>query len=182
MLSIIKCFSATTIQQDQQLHLRAHCRSIRQHIKDLASKRYEQLYQINSPDYLLLFVPIEPAYTLALREDRKLFLDALDKNIVLVTNTTLLTTLRTVAYIWKQEKQKQHVQEIAHQSGLLYDKFVGFVTDLQEIGQQLERTNKTYRAAMNKLTEGAKKGDTLIGRAEKLRELGARNRKKLPEL
>lgn len=175
-------FCSTSEPQDQQLHLRAHCQSIRQHIKDLASKKYEQLYQINSPDYLLLYVPIEPAYNLALREDKNIFLDALNKNIVIVTNATLLTTLRTVSYIWKQEKQKQHVQEIAYQSGLLYDKFVSFVTDLKDIGLQLEKTQKTYQSAMKRLTESTKKGDTLIGRAEKLRELGARNRKQLPEL
>lgn len=172
------CSSAN--ETDQQLHLRAHSRSLRQHIKDLAAKKYEQLYQINSPDYLLLFVPIEPAYNLALRDDRKLFLDALDKNIVLVTNTTLLTTLRTVSYIWKQEKQKQHVLEIAQQSGKLYDKFVSFVEDLKDVGSHLEKSQRSYQSALNRLSDGTRKGDTLIGRAEKLRELGAKNRKELP--
>lgn len=181
-LAAYERFCGTEDATEQSLHLRAHVRSLRQHVKDLAGKKYEQLYQINSPDYLLLYVPIEPAYNMALREDRKLFIDALEKNIVLVNNTTLLTTLRTVSYIWKQEKQTQHVQEIAHQSGLLYDKFVSFVEDLQEIGKQLNKTQQSYSSALNRLSEGPRKGDTLIGRAERLRELGARNRKQLPDL
>lgn len=181
-LAAYERFSSSSETAEQKLHLKSHCQSLRQHVKDLSSKKYEQLYQINSPDYLLLFVPIEPAYNLALREDRNIFMEALDRNIVIVTNATLLSTLRTVSYIWKQEKQQQHVQEIAYQSGLMYDKFVGFVNDLQDIGQQLDRTQKTYQAALNKLKDGGKKGDTLIGRAERLRALGARTKKQLPEL
>jgi DNA recombination protein RmuC len=175
-------FNNATAPDEQKLLLKQHCQSLRQHIKDLASKRYDQLYQINSPDYLLLFVPIEPAYNLALGEDREIFMEALDKNIVIVTNATLLSTLRTVSYIWKQEKQQQHVQEIAYQSGLLYDKFVNFVNDLKEIGHQLDKSQKSYQNALNKLKDGGKKGDTLIGRAEKLRELGARTKKRLPDI
>ncbi len=175
-------FCSATAAEDQAIHLRAHIRSVRQHIKDLATKQYETLYQINSPDYLLLYIPIEPAYNLALREDRQLFMDALERNIVLVNNTTLLTTLRTVSYIWKQEKQKQHVQEIAVQSGKLYDKFVSFVEDLKQIGHQMDKAQQAYHSAMNRLSEGSKPGDTLLARAEKLRALGARNTKQLPEL
>ncbi|PHI21764.1 DNA recombination protein RmuC [Lewinellaceae bacterium SD302] len=181
-LAAYERFSSCSEDADQKIHLKSHCQSLRQHVKDLSSKKYEQLYQINSPDYLLLFVPIEPAYNLALREDRNIFMEALDRNIVIVTNATLLSTLRTVSYIWKQEKQQQHVQEIAYQSGLMYDKFVGFVNDLQDIGTQLDRTQKSYQAALNKLKDGGKKGDTLIGRAERLRELGARAKKRLPEV
>lgn len=180
-LAAYERFCACDDEEQQVSHLRAHCHSVRQHIRDLAGKRYEQLYQINSPDYLLLYIPIEPAYNLALREDKNLFLEALEKNIVIVTNATLLATLRTVGYIWKQDKQQRHVQEIAHQSGLMYDKFVNFVNDLRDVGQQLSRADKSYRAALNKLKEGGKPGDTLIGRAERLRELGARAKKQLPE-
>ncbi len=175
-----KFFNAEDETQ-RQAHLKAHIQSLRQHIKDLNSKNYQQLYQINSPDYLLLFVPIEPAYALAAQEDTKLFLDALDKNIVIVTHSTLLATLRTVSYIWKQEKQKKSVLEIAKQSGLLYDKFCGFVEDLQGIGQRLDAARGAYDAAMNKLTDSRKYGDTLIGRAEKIRELGAKAAKRLPD-
>jgi len=103
--------------------IKAHLESLRQHIKDLSSKNYQHLYQINTPDYLLLFIPIEPAFNIAVQNDSQIFLDALDRNIVLVSTSTLLATMRTVAYIWKQEKQKNSVMEIAKQSGLLYDKF-----------------------------------------------------------
>lgn len=161
-------------------HLSAHVASLRRHVKDLRGKNYQQLYQINSPDYVLLFVPIEPAFILALREDNQLFLDALDQNIVIVTSSTLLATLRTVSYIWKQERQTRSVIEIARQSGLLYDKFCNFVDDLRQIGRQLEGSQRAYEAAMHKLTDGKRQGNTLIGRAERLRELGAETSKRLP--
>lgn len=161
-------------------YLKAHLDSIKQHIKDLSSKNYQQLYQINSPDYLLLFIPLEPAFTLAVQEDHNLFLEALDRNIVLVSTSTLLATMRTVSYIWKQEKQKRSVLEIARQSGLLYDKLVGFVDDLQSVGQRLDQAQETYHQAMNKLIYSKKKGDTLLGRAEKIKDLGAKTSKSLP--
>ena len=161
--------------------LKDHIRSIRTHIKDLSSKNYQQLYQINSPDYLLLFVPVEPAFSLATQNDNQLFLEALDKNIVIVTTSTLLATMRTVAYIWKQEKQKKSVLEIARQSGMLYDKFVNFVDDLKSIGVRIDQTQAAYHDAMNKLTDSKKFGDTLVGRAEKIKALGARTTKHLPD-
>ncbi len=162
-------------------HIKAHVESLRAHIKNLNSKNYQQLYQINSPDYLLLFVPIEPAFTAALQEDQDLFTEALDKNIVLVTTSTLLATMRTVSFLWKQDKQKQHVLEIARQSGMLYDKFVDFVEDLRKIGFKLDAAKDSYDDAMNKLVDAKRHGDTLIGKAEKIRELGARNAKQLPK-
>ncbi len=163
------------------IFLKEHITSLRKHIKDLHSKNYQQLYQINSPDYLLLFVPIEPAFSLATQKDQQLFLDALDKNIVLVTTSTLLATMRTVSYIWKQEKQKKSVLEIARQSGMLYDKFVNFVEDLKSIGVRLDHAQNAYQDAMNKLVDSKKFGDTLVGRAEKIKELGARTNKSLPK-
>jgi len=170
-------FDASDGVQKKQ-YLRAHLESIKNHIKDLSSKRYEHLYQINTPDYVLMYIPIEPAFTLALQQNSEMYLDALDKNIVMVTNSTLLATLRTISYIWKQEKQKKNVLEIARQSGLLYDKFVGFVDDLKEIGKKIDNAQTTYDAAMNKLTTG--KGN-LIRRAEHVRELGAKASKSLPQ-
>ena len=164
----------------KQVHLKAHVDSIRRHIKDLASKNYQHLYQINSPDYLLLFIPIEPAFSLALQEENDLFGDALDRNIVLVTTSTLLATMRTVSYLWTQEKQKNNVIEIARQSGMLYDKFVGFIDDLRLVGTQLDKARDGYQDAMNKLTDSKKYGDTLVGRAERIRELGAKTTKQLP--
>jgi DNA recombination protein RmuC len=166
---------------ERSQHLADHVASLRRHVKDLQSKNYQQLYQINSPDYVLLFVPIEPAFSLALERDNQLFLDALDSNIVLVTSSTLLATLRTVSFIWKQERQKRSVLEIARQSGLLYDKFCNFVEDLRQVGRQLDSSQRAYEAAMHKLTDGQRHGDTLIGRAERLRELGAKSTKRLPK-
>ncbi len=166
---------------DAKRYLKAHVDSVKHHIKDLYSKNYQYLYQINSPDYLLLFIPIEPAFSAALQQDNQLFLDALDKNIVLVTASTLLATLRTVSFIWKQEKQKKNVQEIARQSGKLYDKFCNFIDDLKSIGKQLDQAQTAYDAALNKLYTSTKKGDTLIGRAEKIKALGAKTTKALPK-
>ena len=173
------CFRAET-NEERKKHLRLHVDSIRRHIKDLAGKNYQELYQINSPDYLLLFVPVEPAFALAIQEEQQLFSEALDRNIVLVTTSTLLATMRTVSFIWKQEKQKKSVLEIARQSGLLYDRFCAFVEDLQSIGKRINQTQTAWNDAMRKLTTSQKKGDTLIGRAERIRELGARTSRLLP--
>jgi DNA recombination protein RmuC len=161
-------------------HLREHVDSIRQHLRDLSSKNYTQLHQLNSPDYLLMFVPIEPAFAVALQHDNRLFLDALEKNVVIVTSSTLLATMRTVSYIWRQERQKRNVLEIARQSGMLYDKFVAFVEDLREVGSRLDHAQAALNGAMNKLSESKKYGDTLIGRAQKIKELGAKATKSLP--
>ncbi|MEM6321416.1 MAG: DNA recombination protein RmuC, partial [Bacteroidota bacterium] len=160
--------------------LKLHIESMRNHIKDLSSKNYTQLYQINTPDYLLMFVPVESAFTVAVQANNQLFMDALERNIVLVTTSTLLATMRTVAFIWKQEKQKKNVLEIARQSGLLYDKFVNFVEDLRDVGNRINQAQSAYGQAMNKLVDSKKFGDTLIGRAEKIKDLGAKASKKLP--
>jgi DNA recombination protein RmuC len=180
-LNAYERFFAEEDEEKQKQHLKAHLDSLRQHIRDLSKKNYQQLYQINSPDYLLIYIPLEPAYVLAVQSDQQLFLDALDKNIVLVTSSTLLATMRTVAFIWKQEKQKRSVLEIARQSGLLYDKFCAFVEDLRLIGSRLDQAHHAYGQAMNKLVDSKKFGDTLVGRAEKIRELGARTSRKLPK-
>jgi DNA recombination protein RmuC len=175
-----RCFS-TEDKQERERHLKAHIDSIRRHIRDLSNKNYTNLYQIHTPDYLLLYIPIEPAFALAVQQDPQLFVDALDANVVVVSNSTLLATMRTVSYIWKQEKQKSSVLEIARQSGLLYDKFVNFVEDLKGVGQRIQQAQQTYDDAMNKLVDSKKYGDTLVGRAERIRELGARTSRQLPE-
>jgi DNA recombination protein RmuC len=164
---------------DRRLHAQAHLRSLKKHVIDLASKNYTQLYQISSPDYLLLFVPIEPAFGLALATDQGIFLEALERNIVIVTPSTLLATLRTVSFIWKQDSQKKNVLEIARQSGLLYDGFVSFTEELQNVGKQLDRAQTSYGNALRKLSTGGTYGSTLVGRAEKLRTLGAKTKKRL---
>jgi DNA recombination protein RmuC len=179
-LTAYEQFFSSSEPEHQKQQLKLHVDSIRRHIKDLSSKNYQHLYSINSPDYLMLFVPIEPALHLALQEDHRLFTDAFERNIVLVSTSTLLATLRTVSFIWTQEKQKNNVLEIARQSGLLYDKFVGFVEDLKGIGASIEKSQSNYLDAMNKLTDAKRSGDTLIGRAEKIRELGAKTSKLLP--
>ncbi|HMX41657.1 MAG TPA: DNA recombination protein RmuC, partial [Saprospiraceae bacterium] len=165
-------------QRDQ--HLRAHISSLRSHVDNLSRTNYQTLYQINTPDYLLLFVPLENALAVAAQADPQLYTDALERNIVLVTGSSLLATMRTVAHLWKQEKQTRSVIEIARQSGLLYDKFVAFVEDLRDIGSRLDQAQSAYSAAMNKLTDAARPGDTLIGKAEKIRDLGAKTTKRLP--
>jgi DNA recombination protein RmuC len=166
--------------QHRERHLKAHIDSIRAHVDNLSSKNYQQLQQVNSPDYLLLFIPLESALTTATQADPRLFTDALERNIVLVTTSSLLATMRTVSYLWKQDKQNRSVQDIARQSGLLYDKFVAFVEDLRGIGTRLDQAQQAYGDAMNKLTSAVRPGDTLIGKAEKIRELGAKATKSLP--
>lgn len=161
------------------LQAKAHLASLRKHILDLASKNYTQLYQISSPDYLLMFVPIEPAFGLALATDQGIFLEALERNVVIVTPSTLLATLRTVSFIWKQDNQKKNVLEIARQSGALYDGFVAFTEELKTVGKQLDKAQKSYDGALRKLSSGGVYGKTLVGRAERLRALGAKNKKRL---
>ena len=168
-------------ENDRLKHLKAHIESLRSHVRGLSKKNYQQLYEINSPDYLLLFVPLEPAFSLAIQEDQQLFLDALEKNVVLVSTSTLLATMRTVSYIWRQEKQKRSVLDIARQSGLLYDRFVGFVKTLEQIGLRLDQAQDAYQDAMIKLKTGKRPGTTLIGRAQKIVELGAKATKQLPK-
>ena len=161
--------------------LKAHIDSLRTHVRGLSDKNYSGLYQLNSLDYVIMFVPIESAFSFAMQEDTALFTDALDKNVLIVTPTTLLATMRTVGFIWKQENQKKHVLEIARQSGLLYDKFVAFIDDLRQIGHRLDSAQSAYQDAMNKLNDSRKYGDTLVGRAERIRELGAKASKRLPK-
>jgi DNA recombination protein RmuC len=160
--------------------LKQHLFDIYNHIKELGDKNYQKLYGINPPDYVLMFVPIEPALALAQREDTSLFDKALKKNIVMVSTSTLLATLRTINYLWTQDKQRRNVFEIAKQSGALYEKFVGFIDDLSGIGKKIDDAKEHYSNAMNKLYESKKKGDTIIGRIEKIKELGADTNKSLP--
>ena len=158
----------------RQAHLRSHLLSLRTHYTDLGKKDYPRLHGINSPDFVLMYIPIEPAFNLAMQADRELFIEALDRNVVFVTTSTLLATLRTVAGVWRQENQKRNVLRIAEESGKLYDKFVGFVEDLRDIGVSIERSQSRYRAAMNKLSEG---NGNLVKKVELLKKLGARTSK-----
>ncbi len=169
------------IPDKKEAYLKEHIRSLEEHIKKLSSKNYQSLYQINQPDYVVLFMPLEPAINMAFQSEPGLFETALENNIVIVSPASLLATLKTIAYIWKQENQKKNVLEIARQAGAMYDKFVDFVQDLEKVGQKLDDAADSYNDAMNKLRDSKRKGDTLMGRAEKIRELGANNSKLLPK-
>ncbi|MBK7938677.1 MAG: DNA recombination protein RmuC [Lewinellaceae bacterium] len=180
-LTAFERYYNTNDPAEKDQFLKAHVSSLRSHVDNLSRTNYQMLYQINTPDYLLLFVPLESALSAASQADPKLFSDALERNIVLVTTSSLLATLRTVTHLWKQEKQTRSVLDIARQSGLLYDKFVSFVEDLKTIGARLDNARTAYDDAMNKLVNAGRPGDTLIGKAEKIRELGARATKLLPQ-
>ena len=156
--------------------LAAHIQSLRQHIQGLSSKNYSSLYGLGSVDFVLMFVPIEPAFLLALKTAPNLYQEALAKNIVLVCPSTLMATLRTVAHLWRQDHQNRNALEIAKQCGNLYDKFVGFVDDLEKLGQRLDQAQTSYHDAFNKLKSG--KGN-LIRTAEKVRELGVKPSKNI---
>jgi DNA recombination protein RmuC len=162
----------------QNLHLKEHVNSVKRHVEQLSDKRYQDIYQMESPDFVLLFIPIETAFALALQEDLTLYNKAFEKNIVIVTPSTLLATLRTIDSMWTNQKQQENAIEIARQAGALYDKFEGFVSDLIKIGKKMDEAKVEYSAAMNKLTEG--KGN-LVTSAEKLKKMGAKAKKALPE-
>jgi DNA recombination protein RmuC len=160
-------------EKQKGVYLKKHIESIRKHIKELSDKKYESLYEINTPDYVLMFVPIEPAYLLALSNNNQLYLEALDKNVVLVSTSTLLATLSTVSSMWRQENQKKNVLEIANQAGRLYDQFVNLTDDLIKVGNQLKTVQGSYDISMKKLTG---KGN-LIKKVEKIKKLGAKTSK-----
>jgi DNA recombination protein RmuC len=164
-------------EADCESELRKHIAGLRVHIKELDLKAYQDHYKLNTLDFVLMFVPLEPAFIVAVRRDPTLFDDAFAKRIVIVCPSTLLATMRTVRNIWRQEDQKRNVLEIANQSGALYDKFVGFVEDLKDIGTKLKQTQDSYDAAHNKLVSG--KGN-LVSRAERVLQLGAKASKRLP--
>lgn len=159
-------------------YLKEHVNSIKRHVEQLGEKNYHDLYEIESPDFVLLFIPIEPAFAMALNEDTTLYNKAFEKNIVIVTPSTLLATLRTIDSMWANQKQQENAMEIARQAGALYDKFQGFVEDLIKIGKKIDESKTEYGAAMNKLVEG--KGN-LITSVEKLKKMGAKAKKALPE-
>jgi DNA recombination protein RmuC len=180
-LTAYERFCSTEDEKQRAAFLAEHTASLSRHITDLGSKNYQNLYGINPPDFVFLFVPIEPALSLALQSDPTLFDKAFAKNVVLVSTSTLLATLRTITFIWKQENQKRNVLDIAKESGALYDKFVGFVDDLISVGNKMNAAQDDYKAAMNKLTESSKKGDTIIGRIERIKILGANTTKSIPQ-
>ncbi len=159
-------------------YLKEHVNSIKRHVEQLGEKNYQDLYQIESPDFVLLFIPIEPAFAVALNEESLLYNKAFEKNIVIVTPSTLLATLRTIDSMWTNQKQQENAYEIARQAGALYDKFEGFVGDLIKIGKKIDESKAEYSGAMNKLVEG---NGNIIVSIEKLKKMGAKAKKSLPE-
>jgi DNA recombination protein RmuC len=177
----LTAYERYTNEEDETLknqHLKEHVVSINRHVEQLGNKNYQDLYQMESPDFVLLFIPIESAFAIALNVDTTLYNKAFEKNIVIVTPSTLLATLRTIDSMWANQKQQENALEIARQAGALYDKFEGFVGDLIKIGKKMDEAKIEYGAAMNKLTEG--KGN-LITSVEKLKKMGAKAKKSLPE-
>ena len=177
----LTAYEKYTNEEDDNLkivYLKEHVNSIKRHVEQLGEKNYHDLYQIESPDFVLLFIPIEPAFAIALNEDTWLYNRAFEKNIVIVTPSTLLATLRTIDSMWANQKQQENAFEIARQAGALYDKFEGFVTDLIKIGKKIDESKLEYSGAMSKLVEG--KGN-LITSVEKLKKMGAKAKKTLPE-
>ena len=165
-------------EEQKSAFLKEHVNSLKRHVEQLGNKNYQHLYEMESPDFVLLFIPIEPAFAIALNEDTQLYNKAFEKNIVIVTPSTLLATLRTIDSMWTNQKQQDNAIEIARQAGALYDKFEGFVTDLVKIGKKMDEAKTEYEGAMNKLVDGR---GNLITSVQKLKIMGAKAKKSLPE-
>ncbi|WP_424000574.1 DNA recombination protein RmuC [Maribacter sp. IgM3_T14_3] len=159
-------------------YLKDHINSLRRHVDQLSAKKYEDLYEMESPDFVLMFVPIEPAFAIAINQDNSLYNKAFEQNIIIVTPSTLLATLRTIDSMWNNEKQQRNAIEIARQAGALYDKFEGFVSDLTKVGKKMDEAKVEYRGAMSKLVDGR---GNIITSIEKLKKMGAKAKKSIPE-
>ncbi|WP_036155053.1 DNA recombination protein RmuC [Maribacter forsetii] len=162
----------------KEKYLKDHINSLRRHVDQLSAKKYEDLYVMESPDFVLMFVPIEPAFAIAINQDSSLYNKAFEQNIIIVTPSTLLATLRTIDSMWNNEKQQRNAIEIARQAGALYDKFEGFVGDLMKVGKKMDDAKDEYRGAMNKLVDGR---GNIITSIEKLKKMGAKAKKSIPE-
>lgn len=169
-------FANTDDRDEKETQIKAHLLSLRAHIKGLSEKEYQNLYGVEGLDFVLMFIPVEPAFSLAVQKDPELFNDAYAKNIVIVSPATLIATLRTIASIWKQEYQNRNAIEIAKEGGNLYDKFVSFVEDIKNVGRHMDQTQKAYQEATKKLYEGT---GNLVKRAENMKKLGAKASKNM---
>jgi DNA recombination protein RmuC len=162
---------------DREKHIKEHVLSVRTHVKSLSEKAYQSSTEFNTPDFVLLFIPIESSFSVAIQTDQEMFNFAWDRKIVIVSPSTLLATLRTIASIWKQERQTRNAIEIAKQSGALYDKFVGFIDDMDKIGKSIDASRNAYDNAINKLHKGS---GNLVKRALDIEKLGAKTTKQMP--
>lgn len=163
---------------EQKIAHKAHVLAVKTHIDTLASKNYHDLYKVESPDFVLMFIPIDTALSAAIQLDAELYLYAFDKNIVMVAPSTLLATLKTVDTMWRNDKQNRFAMEIAEEAGKMYDKFVGFADDMDKLGKQLNTAQSTYHDSMKKLNSGT---GNLVSRAENIKALGAKANKSLPK-
>ena len=170
-------YASSEAREEQDLAARDHLLSVKNHIADLSSKNYQDIYALKSLDFVMLFMPIEPAYMLAVQYDPNLWNYAYEKRVLLISPTNLIAALRMIANLWRIEYQNKNAMEIARQSGELYDKFTGFLEDLQDVGVKIDSTRKAYDASMNKLSTG--KGN-LIRRVENIKSLGAKAGKEIP--
>lgn len=177
-LTAYERFSSAQNTEDAEKAIKEHLISVKKHVKELSVKKYQQINELNSLDFVLMFVPLEAAFALAMQNDHNLFYQAFEQNVIIVSPMTLLATARTISNVWQQENQSRHAQEIAQQAGRMYDKFVNFVSDLEQVGNKIQQVELGYNEAMKKLQFG--KGN-LISRATKLKELGAKTTKQLPE-
>jgi DNA recombination protein RmuC len=169
-------FFSESDEQLKEQHIKDHISSIRKHIKDLSSKNYQNLYKLHTLDFVMLFIPVEPAFIAAVDKDPELFNEAFQSNIVIVSTSTLLATLRTVASIWRLENQNKNATEIARQAADLFDKIAAHIDDLVSVGKKLDDAQTSYDAAMNKLQTG--KGN-IVSRVESLRKLGLKTNKQI---
>ena len=165
-------------EEEREQYLREHVQSVKNHVRQLSEKKYQSAEGMNAPDFVLLFMPIEPSFSVAIQGDTDLFAYAWDRKIVIVSPSTLLATLRTIASLWKQERQTRNALEIARVGGALYDKFKGFIDDLIDVGKKMDAAKAGYSDAMNKLSSGP---GNIIKRIEDLRKLGAKSSKELPQ-
>ena len=172
-----ECFISNTKESVKDDSMKSHLQSIRTHIKSLNEKNYQSASKLQSPDFVLLFMPIEAAFSLALQHDSELFNFAWERKVVIVSPTTLLASLRTISSVWKNERQTKNAQDIAEKAGNLYDKFVGFLKDMENIDKSLKSAQNHYNDAFNKLGSGR---GNLVKRAEQLKELGAKTNKSIP--
>ncbi len=176
-LTAYERFISLTDEEERQKALKEHLQSVKKHIDELSEKDYPAIEKINTPDFVLLFVPVEPAFGEALRADPNLYQYAFEKKIVLVTSTTLMATIKTVANLWKLEKQNKHARDVAKRAGLLYDKFVNFLESMDEIGKALDKASSAHQTAVERLSTGS---GHLLGQVEKLRKMGIQTKKELP--
>ena len=176
-LNAYERFASAETKDEQDSAIKEHLLSIRNHIQELSNKNYQDLYQLKGLDFVMMFMPVEPAYFIAMQNDPDLWNYAYERRILLISPTNLIAALKMIANLWRVEYQNKFAQDIADQSGALYDKFADFVKDLMEVGDKIDATKRVYDASMNKLTTG--KGN-LIRRAEKIKALGAKTGKEIP--